>query len=203
VFDDKLISGSHRFFAQGFNPRGEVMRSDLAVLGTAALAFFTSCPAFAAGPDTPAPVPTVPQISSKMTVVVGDLVKTKTGEPVQKQQKAILRDLDDLIAALERQCAACRNGIASNNPRRPAPDSNPHGGTGGIGDLVDPRMSEKDWAKLSSRERDRILQSMSEGFPPEYRTVLERYYRRLAEEKTIKAGEDRPQPKSAAETSKP
>ncbi len=29
---------------------------------------------------------------------------------------------------------------------------------------------------------------MSEGFPPEYRTVLERYYRRLAEEKTVKPG---------------
>ena len=56
-------------------------------------------------------------------------------------------------------------------------------GTGGIGTLEDPTESGKDWGKLSSRERDRILQSMSEGFPPEYRTVLERYYRRLAEEK--------------------
>ena len=49
--------------------------------------------------------------------------------------------------------------------------------------LVNPGDNDKDWAKLSARERDRILQSMSEGFPPEYRTVLERYYRRLAEEK--------------------
>jgi len=56
-------------------------------------------------------------------------------------------------------------------------------GTGGIGDLVNPGDSAKDWAKLSDRERDRILQSMSEGFPPEYRLVLERYYRRLADEK--------------------
>jgi hypothetical protein len=182
-----------------------MMRSDLKVLGAAALAFCASCTVFAAGPDTPAPapVPTVPEISSKMTNVVGDLVKTNTGEPVQKQQKVILRDLDELIAALEKQCAACRGGIASNNPRRPAPDSNPHGGTGGIGDLVDPRMSEKDWAKLSTRERDRILQSMSEGFPPEYRTVLERYYRRLAEEKTVKAGDDRPQRKTTTDTAKP
>ena len=59
-------------------------------------------------------------------------------------------------------------------------------GTGGIGSLVNPGESDKDWAKLSGRERDRILQSMSEGFPPEYRTVLERYYRRLAEEKTAR-----------------
>jgi hypothetical protein len=138
-----------------------------------------------------------------MTTVVASLAKTQTGEPVQAKQKRILRDLDDLIAALERQCQACRGGIASNNPRRPAPDSNPHGGTGGIGDLVDPRQSEKDWAKLSARERDRILQSMSEGFPPEYRTVLERYYRRLAEEKTVPAGGDRAQTKSTSESGKP
>ena len=56
-------------------------------------------------------------------------------------------------------------------------------GPGGIGTLINPAETGKDWGKLSSRERDRILQSMSEGFPPEYRTVLERYYRRLAEEK--------------------
>jgi hypothetical protein len=56
-----------------------------------------------------------------------------------------------------------------------------------MGDLADPTVSNKDWAKLSGRERDRILQSMSEGFPPEYRTVLERYYRRLAEEKSAPA----------------
>ena len=60
-------------------------------------------------------------------------------------------------------------------------------GSGGSGPLGKPGESQKDWAKLSSRERDRILQSMSEGFPPEYRTVLERYYRRLAEEKTVAA----------------
>ena len=33
---------------------------------------------------------------------------------------------------------------------------------------------------------------MSEGFPPEYRTVLERYYRRLAEEKTAASGGECP-----------
>jgi len=64
-------------------------------------------------------------------------------------------------------------------------DSKIKSGTGGIGTLVDPAESGKDWGKLSSRERDRIIQSMSEGFPPEYRTVLERYYRRLAEEKKV------------------
>jgi hypothetical protein len=84
-----------------------------------------------------------------------------------------------------------------NNPTRPMADSMIRSGTGGIGSLVDAKESAKEWAKLSNRERDRILQSMSEGFPPEYRLVLERYYRRLAEEKTVQPG-DRSQPKAAA-----
>ncbi|WP_422922972.1 hypothetical protein [Singulisphaera sp. PoT] len=128
--------------------------------------------------------PTIPGVVTKMSGVAEDLGKTKTGEDVQKQQKAIIHDLDTLIAQLEKQCAACKNGIKKNNPNQGLKDSVIGRGTGGIGDLVNPGDSAKDWAKLSSRERDRILQSMSEGFPPEYRTVLERYYRRLAEEKS-------------------
>jgi hypothetical protein len=44
---------------------------------------------------------------------------------------------------------------------------------------------------------------MSEGFPPEYRTVLERYYRRLADEKTVAAGGSQAQPKPQASSEKP
>lgn len=142
---------------------------------------------------------TMAAISTKMTGVSAELAKTDTGPPVQERQKTIVRDLDELIAALEEQCQACRNGIKRNNPRDGLPDSVIRRGTGGIGDLVDPRQSEKDWANLSSRERDRILQSMSEGFPPEYRQVLERYYRRLAEEKTAASGAGaEPAPSGAA-----
>jgi hypothetical protein len=130
---------------------------------------------------------TMAAISTKMTDVVGDLARPETGPSVQDRQKTIVRDLDELIASLERECEACRNGMKRNNPKIGMPDSMISRGTGGVGSLVDPRQSEKDWAKLSSRERDRILQSMSEGFPPEYRQVLERYYRRLAEEKTANA----------------
>jgi hypothetical protein len=139
-------------------------------------------------------------ITSKMTTVAGDLAKTKTDEPVQTQQKEIVKDLDELIAMLEKQCAACKGGVKKNNPTRPLADSVIRSGTGGIGSLVDPRASSKDWAKISERERDRILQSMSEGFPPEYRLVLERYYRRLAEEKNAQStGAAAPsEPKAAA-----
>jgi hypothetical protein len=141
----------------------------------------------AGAPTKKTPQGPVSSITHKMTGVAVDLGKTQTGEPVQTKEKAVIRDLDELIAELEKQCAACKNGVKRNNPSTPLADSVIRSSTGGIGDLVAPGESNKDWAKLSGRERDRILQSMSEGFPPEYRLVLERYYRRLAEEKAAPA----------------
>jgi hypothetical protein len=132
--------------------------------------------------------PRMNAIAGKMSLVVGDLAMKETGTPVQVKEKAVVEDLDTLIAALEKACANCKGNMSRNNPSKPANASTIRRGTGGVGDLTDPGQSQKDWAKLSTRERDRILQSMSEGFPPEYRQVLERYYRRLAEEKTIKPG---------------
>src|SRR3954452_3358753 len=163
----------------------------LAATGVTACLFGIGIPA---GAQT-----TMAEISTKMTGGAGERAKPQTGPPVQDQQKTIVRDLDELIASLERECEACRNGMKRNNPRTGMPDSMISRGTGGVGALVDPRQGEKDWAKLSSRERDRILQSMSEGFPPEYRQVLERYYRRLAEEKTATSppGGDEAKPKDA------
>jgi hypothetical protein len=177
---------------------GDAMKRSLYVLGAATLMSCLPSASFGNGPTTPSSPPSMSAITYKMSGVVGDLAKKETGEPVQNQEKRIVRDLDEVIAALEKECQNCKGNKASNNPKKPAQDSMIHGGTGGIGDLVDPTESAKDWAKLSARERDRILQSMSEGFPPEYRTVLERYYRRLAEEKTAApAAADAAQPKEA------
>jgi hypothetical protein len=180
------------------------MRRSLRVLRTATLLSCLPSAAFAAGPTSSSTPPSISAISYKMSNVAGDLSKRETGEPVQNQEKRIVRDLDLVIAALEKECEKCKGTRASNNPKKPAQDSMIHGGMGGIGDLVDPNESAKDWAKLSARERDRILQSMSEGFPPEYRTVLERYYRRLAEEKTAAPPTgDAAKSNDAAATNKP
>lgn len=180
-----------------------MMRPTFGILGAVALLASLSGHAGAAAPipikkDDPGKRP-ITSIAGKMTVVVGDLGKEQTGEPVQAKQQKVVQDLDELIASLEKECQACRGGVKPNNPTRGMADSAIRSGTGGIGNLTDPGASEKDWAKLSERERDRILQSMSEGFPPEYRAVLERYYRRLAEEKGAKA----PGESGAAERAEP
>ena len=152
------------------------MRRNLCMLMAVTGMSFLLQPALAGDPPAAA-------IATKMAGVTDELNRKETGKPVQTEQKAIVRELDELIASLEKQCAKCQGGLKNNNPKIGMRDSMISSGTGGIGALVNPADNGKDWAKLSGRERDRILQSMSEGFPPEYRTVLERYYRRLAEEK--------------------
>jgi len=165
------------------------MSWDIRTLGATALMACLLPPALGADP------PPAAAIATKMASVTDELNRNETGPPVQAEQKTIVRDLDELIASLEKQCQACRGGVKRNNPRRGMADSMISAGTGGIGTLLNPSDAGKDWAKLSGRERDRILQSMTEGFPPEYRTVLERYYRRLAEEKAGKTAGGSPAPK--------
>ncbi len=165
-----------------------------------ALAGVASLSALIAAPSANAQQPpAADEIASKMGGVVDSLGKKQTGSPVQGEQKVIVHDLDELIASLEKRLEQTRAGIKRNRPTRGMNDSMISQGNGEIGDLVNPDESGKDWAKLSDRERDRILQSMTEGFPPEYRTVLERYYRRLAEEKSAKSGGDGAKAKEKAE----
>jgi hypothetical protein len=174
------------------------MSRDRRIFGTAALLTGLLCASPAIAEDIKPD-----DITAKMGGVVDSLGKKQTGVPVQGEQKAIVRDLDELIAQLEKQCQQCRNGIKRNRPMRGMDDSRISRGQGGIGDLMDPNDVGKGWGKLSDRERDRILQSMTEGFPPEYRTVLERYYRRLAEEKSAKAAGDGAKARGAVSASKP
>ena len=134
------------------------MRRNLRMLVAAALMSFLLQPAFAVEPPPEA-------IAAKMAGVTDELHRNQIGKPVQTEQNAIVRDLDALIASLEKQCENNGKGMKSNNPNRGLKDSVISSGTGGMGTLVNPAENGKDWAKLSGRERDRILQSMTEGFP--------------------------------------
>ena len=49
--------------------------------------------------------------------------EARPASPSRREQKAIVRDLDELIASLEKQCQHCRNGIKRNNPNRGMDDS--------------------------------------------------------------------------------
>ena len=119
--------------------------------------------------------------------VARGLTHERTDEALRGDQDEIIRKLDVLIKQLEqasKNCASCGgngNGPGSNNPTSPMNDSQLTGGPGGIGELRDPGKGKKQWADLPPKQRDKILQAKTDGFPAGYEEVLEEYYRRLAE----------------------
>ena len=143
----------------------------------------------------------IADIAVDMTVVVGDLAKLSTGKPTQETQQTIVSKLDELIAQLEKECEACKGGGAkSRNPKKPLADSVVKNGPGGQGDLHAARNNGKKWGELPAHQRDKILQSQTEGFPGHYQQILERYYKRLAEEKPLTEADTgaKPEPKEKA-----
>ena len=126
----------------------------------------------------------VGDISLDMQVVVTRLTRKSTDEPTQEVQKEVVGKLDALIKELEqRQRQQQQGNGAGTGGKEGRKASVIAQGEGGIGDLHAARMEGADWGKLPERERARILQSRTEGFPAHYQDILERYYKRLAEEK--------------------
>ena len=121
-------------------------------------------------------------ITNKMTDIVGDLADLKTDQPVQDKQKQVVSQLDEIIAMIEKQKSKSGNGGGS-NPTKPLQDSIIASGPGGVGELRDPRSGTHNINNLPARQREAILQSKTEGFPPGYESLLQSYYQRLAQEK--------------------
>jgi hypothetical protein len=120
---------------------------------------------------------------------VSDLLdKQRSDEPVQRDQREIIRKLDVLIEKLNQAsqntsggAGGGSSGQATNNPTSPMQDSQLTGGPGGMGELRDPDRDPKQWSDLPPKDREKILQSKTDGFPAGYEQVLEDYYRKLAE----------------------
>jgi len=122
-------------------------------------------------------------LQSNMVEVIEDLAASETHVPAEVSQPKIISRLDVLIEMLEKQCKKGGGG----NPNRPLPKSILAGGPGGQGDLNAPRNSRRKWAELTPKERERILQSKTEGFPVGYEDLLSEYFRRLATENSVRA----------------
>jgi hypothetical protein len=123
-------------------------------------------------------------IDHHMDGIVDDLGDQKTDRPVQTKQKQVVGELDAVIKQMEEQMKKkSGSGGASPNPSQPAQQSTLAKGPGGSGPLHDPKAGSKQWGDLSPKERQQIMQSQTEGFPPGYESVLASYYNRLAQEK--------------------
>jgi hypothetical protein len=123
-------------------------------------------------------------VIADMQVAGGRLARFFTDQPTQQKQQDAVDKLDALIKLLE-QRRQQRGGRSDANPDEPLPDSIIKAGPGGSGPLHDADRRGGAWGQLPAHKREQILQSMTEGFPPHYQRLLERYYRRLAEERPL------------------
>ncbi len=135
-------------------------------------------------------------VTHDMKVAANHLSKKTTAKPTQLSQEEAVAKLDKLIAELEKERQSMGSG-ANPNPTMPANASNVRSGPGGMGDLHGTRDQGDRWGELPPHERDRILQSLTEGFPPHYQAILESYYKRLAVEKRAEEPEAAPAPKAS------
>jgi hypothetical protein len=135
-------------------------------------------------------------IGTDMRGIVADLGVSETHVPSTDTQPRVLSRLDVLIAKLEKACKK-GGGAAGNRPNRPANASTLGGGPGGIGELRAPGDSRKKWAELTPKEREKILQSQSQGFPAGYEDLLSEYFRRLSQGKKVVPASNDSQPASA------
>jgi hypothetical protein len=111
---------------------------------------------------------------------VTDLLnQLNTRDPTQPRQAQVVARLDELIEMLQRQGNGTGTGA---NPTKPRADSVIAKGKGGEGPMHDPKTGTRTWGELPPKQREQILQSTSEGFPPGYESILSSYYKRLAQE---------------------
>jgi hypothetical protein len=137
-------------------------------------------------------------IAQRMRSVEQLIGEQNTSENTQKIQKLIVADLSQLIEALNKQCQGqCKKkasgssaGASKSKPGqepgdKPSSDSTERQGTADVkeGDLADvENMMKKVWGHLPPKVREQINSSSIEEFLPKYEKLIERYYRRLAEE---------------------
>lgn len=142
------------------------------------------------------------EVSDLMTYSGRRLRHGQIGEPVRVSQIRAIELLNKLIEEAEdREQGNCDSdceggggggggqgqsgGSAGGAPGAPAEESSLPGGEGRIGELrrsPTARPGEM-WGQMPPHERERILQSLRQDFPSQYRQLVEQYYRQLAKER--------------------
>jgi hypothetical protein len=118
-------------------------------------------------------------MTEHMTVIRDDLGEWHTDMPVQDKEKKVVSELDQLIASLESHTGTGK-GNKPNSGRRQSiiVTADPVNG-----DLHGVDQQGRQWGQLPPKQREEILQSRTEGFPPGYESLLQNYYQQLAQEK--------------------
>jgi tetratricopeptide (TPR) repeat protein len=119
-------------------------------------------------------------LADRMKKVGRDLKKQKTNDPIQVEQKEMTEELQQLIEMYEE-----RERQSSGPPNGNGPSSNPANqsqlteGEGRIGNL-EKRVSLNDrWGDMKDKDRKEIESAVQNNLPPQYRKLLEEYYKKL------------------------
>ncbi len=119
-------------------------------------------------------------IADEMKGVERWIRKTRTGEDTQKRQDGIILQLQAIIEQLEEQ-EQQSSGSPSGNTQsmNPAANSALPGGEARVGNLGRvPGVADR-WGGLPDQEREAIQADMQSTLPPQYRRMLEKYYKKL------------------------
>jgi tetratricopeptide (TPR) repeat protein len=119
-------------------------------------------------------------LADRMKKLARDLKKQKTDKPVQVEQQDLIEELQELIEMYEEQERQSGGAPSGNSaPSGPATKSGLTEGEGRIGSL-EKRVSLADrWGEMKDKDRKEIESAIQNGLPPQYRKMLEEYYKKL------------------------
>lgn len=120
------------------------------------------------------------ELADEMKKTKRDLKKQKTDKPVQVDQQHYIETLQELIEMYE-QMEKQSSGPPSGNGPSSAPASNSAlpGGEASVGNLQKHATLADRWGDMKDRDRQKIEAQVQKDLPPQYRKMLEEYYKKL------------------------
>lgn len=152
-----------------------------------------------ANPDTASPSD-LPTLLQRVTEARRRLAQRETNAATQGEQKAALALFDRLIDVAQREQQAPRGGgggaNSSSKPKDAAdekPEAEPppaeaespeaDSSTANPNGMTERRGPGGEWGKLRDKQREPVLNTLQERFPPRYRQLVDRYFQSFAHER--------------------
>ncbi|QEG22560.1 hypothetical protein [Mariniblastus fucicola] len=107
----------------------------------------------------------------------------RSGTRVRNKEEDVIEKLDKLIERLEEQQRQMQMAQSQGSPQPTSPADREQRLSGqGSGEVRSKRQTDGgSWGDLDPAERDAALADMSKDLPPHYRSVIEEYFRKLAD----------------------
>lgn len=126
-------------------------------------------------------------LADEMKKTRRDLKKQKTDKPVQTDQLKYIEELDELIQMFEEMEKQSSGAPSGNGPSsNPANQSALPGGEATVGNLEKkPTLADR-WGDMKDRDREKIEAQVQKDLPPQYRKLLEGYFKKLGADEGTK-----------------